>query len=122
MSTRIDVTELPSAIAERGPAAYLLSVGGDDEPTPHVVSVAVSVERDATFDVRLVVGAGRTTSGNVGRHDAVTLLWPVSPAFPEHALVVDGVAALDPDGATISIRPTGAILHVATPSSPDRRC
>lgn len=122
MSTRIDLTELPAAVADRGPAAYLLSVGGDDELAPHVVSVAVLVELDSASGVRLVVGAGRTTSGNVGRHDAVTLLWPVSPAYPDHALVVDGVATLDPDGATISIRPTGAILHVATPSSPDRRC
>lgn len=117
MSMRIDLTDLPDAVTARGPAAYLLSVGGDHDPAPHVVSVAVQVEGD-----RLVVGAGRTTSGNVGRHPAVTLLWPVSPDFADHSLVVDGVATLDPDGTTISISPTGAILHVSTPSSPDRRC
>lgn len=117
MSTRIDLNDLPDAVAARGSAAYLLSVRGDDEPAPHVVSVAVEVVGD-----RLVVGAGRTTSANVGRHQAVTLLWPVSSEFADHSLVVDGEATLAPDGATISIRPTGAILHVAIPSSPDRRC
>lgn len=117
MSTRIDLTDLCDAVAARGSVAYLLSVGGDHDLAPHVVSVAVEVDGD-----RLVVGAGRTTSGNVGRHPAVTLLWPLSPDFPDQSLVVDGVATLDPDGATISICPTGAILHVSTPSSPERRC
>lgn len=117
MSTRIDLVELSDVVAARGVAAYLLSVGGSHDPAPHVVSVAVEPVGD-----RLVVGAGRTTSGNVGRHPAVTLLWPLSAESPDHSLVVDGVATLDPGGATISIRPTGAILHVATPSSPDRRC
>lgn len=117
MSTRIDLTDLADAVAARGSAAYLLSVGGDREPAPHVVSVAVEM-----VDDHLVVGAGRTTSGNVGLHPAVTLLWPLSAEFPDHSLVVDGVATLAPDGATISIRPTGGILHVAAPSSPDRRC
>ncbi|MEO6988169.1 MAG: pyridoxamine 5'-phosphate oxidase family protein [Aquihabitans sp.] len=117
MSTRIDLADLPAAVAARGQVAYLLSVRGDHDPGPHVVSVAVEVVGD-----QLVVGAGRTTSGNVEHHPAVTLLWPLSPDFPDHSLVVDGLATLAPDGATISIRPTGAILHVATPSSPDRRC
>ncbi len=117
MSQRIDLNDLHDALAARGSAAYLLSVGGDDEPAPHVVSVAVDVVGD-----HLIVGAGRTTSGNVGRHPAVTLLWPASPDFADHSLVVDGVAMLRSDGATISVRPTGAIIHVTTPSSPDRRC
>lgn len=117
MSTRIDLVDLPDAVAARGPAAYLLSIRSDGDPAPHVVSVAVEVVGD-----RLRVGAGRTTSGNVGRHAAVTLLWPASARDPDHSLVVDGVATLDPEGATISIGPTGAILHVTTPSSPDRRC
>lgn len=117
MSERIEVAGVADAVAERGSAAYLLSVKSGMPVVPHVVSVAVTVS-----DGNLVVGAGRTTSANVTVNPSVTLLWPLSEAFPDHSLVVDGTAEVDPGGATITIRPTGAILHVSTPSSPDRRC
>jgi hypothetical protein len=114
VSIRIEPDAIAAAVGERGPAAYLLTIGED---RPHAVSVAVSV-----IDGGLRVGAGRRTSANVAERRAVTLLWPLSAEHPDHTLLVDGEASVDDEGATITVVPTAAILHVATPSGPDRRC
>lgn len=117
MSRRFEPAELPAAIAVRGAAAFLVTVG---ETRPHIVTVAVEV---ADGDPpRLRVGAGRTTPANIARDPAVALLWPPGDADPDHSLIVDGTAHVDPDGATIMIEPTGGILHTTEPSGPDRRC
>lgn len=93
--------DLPAVVAERGPAAYLVTAGDE---RPRVVSVA------ATWDgARLVVGAGRRTAANVAERPAVTLLWPADVAHPEHSLLVDGRAVVE--GDTIAVVPEGAILH-----------
>ncbi len=114
MSIRIEPDAIAAAVEERGAAAYLLTLGDE---RPHAVSVAVEV-----VDGGLRVGAGRRTSANVAVRPAVTLLWSLSAAHPDHSLLVDGEASVDPGGATITVVPTSAILHVATPSGPDRRC
>ncbi len=114
MSVRIEPADIAAAVAARGPAAYLLTSG----PTrPHAVSVAVTVT-----DGGLHVGAGRRTAANVLERPEVTLLWPLSADHPDHTLLVDGTATLDAGVATITVTPESAILHVATPSGPDRRC
>lgn len=122
MTMRIELDALAAVIAERGPVAYLVTIGAD---RPHVVSVAVTVvdgDGDGDGGVRLRVGAGRTTPRNVAARPAVTLLWPLTAEFADHSLLVDGTATVDPDGTTLTIAATGAILHTATPSGPDRRC
>lgn len=116
MSRRFEPHELPAAIAERGSAAFLVSIG---DTRPHVVSVAVEVLTDP---VRLRVGAGRSTPANVAARPTVTLLWPAAGTDPDHSLVVDGDAETDPDGTTVTIVPHGGVLHTTEPSGPDRRC
>lgn len=117
MSRRFRPDELPGAIGERGPAAFLVSIGAT---RPHIVSVEVEVL--AGEPPRLRVGAGRTTPANIVDRPAVTLLWPAGTDHRDHSLIVDGIARPDPDGVTITIEPTGGILHTTEPSGPDRRC
>jgi hypothetical protein len=121
VTQRIELDDLGAAIAARGAAAYLVSIGDE---RPHVVSVAVEVLADASDDgaPRLRVGAGRTTPRNVAVRPAVTLLWPASDEHPDLSLLVDGTATVDDPPDTITIEVTGAILHTTTPSGPDRRC
>lgn len=114
MSIRIEPADIAHAVLERGAAAYLLTSG---ETRPHAVSVAVAITERG-----LQVGAGRRSAANVADRPQVTLLWPLSVDQPDHTLLVDGTATLDEAGATITVTPESAILHVATPSGPDRRC
>ena len=111
MSLRIELDDLPAAVAERGRDAYLVTSG---PARPHVVSVEVDL-----VDGTLVVGAGRQTSANVAEHPEVTLLWPTSGTHPDHSLLVDGTAV--GDGASLVIRPTSAIRHVLR-RNPDGTC
>lgn len=101
----MSIEELPARVAERGAAAYLVTVRED---RPHVVAVTV-VCRDGD----LVVGAGRRTAINIVDHPIATLLWPVTDAHPHHSLLVDGSARLSDDGERLVISPTSAILHRA---------
>lgn len=107
---RVDPADLPAAIESRGAAAFLGSNGPD---RPHLVSVTVTMVGN-----QLEVGAGRNTARNVGDHPAVTLLWPYDATHPEHSLIVDGTAALHPDGDRLTITVEGAILHRAGGRAP----
>lgn len=104
MSIPVELPDLPDTIAGRTAQAYLVSIR---EQRPHVVSVAPAAQDDGT----LVVGAGRRTSLNIAEHPDVTLLWPTDEGDPKHSLLVDGIAALGPDGETLVVTPTSAILH-----------
>ena len=95
--------ELGTAIAARGPLAYLVTVG---DPAPRVVSVSVEVEVEGS----LVVAAGRHSAANVEARPAVTVFWPPDADDPHHTLLVDGQAAAIGEG-TIRVVPTGAIRH-----------
>lgn len=114
MSIRIEPADIPGAVRDRGAAAYLLTSG---TTRPHAVSVAVAVTEHG-----LQVGAGRRSAANVADRPEVTIMWPLSADHPDHTLLVDGTATVDDGGATITVTPESAVLHVATPSSPDRRC
>ncbi|CAN5731758.1 MAG: pyridoxamine 5'-phosphate oxidase family protein [Iamia sp.] len=103
MSIEVDLDDLAVAVAERGPAAYLVSAG---ETRPRVVSVAVS-----WADGALVVGAGRRTAANVATRPEVTLFWPAGADHPDHSLLVDGTATVDEAGEAITVAPSSAILH-----------
>lgn len=111
MSVAVELGELAAKVEEYGPVAYLVSVR--PEGRPHVVSVAVGWSDDGAS---LVAGAGSRTSANVAANDSVTLLWA---ARGDYCLLVDGSASVS-DGETLSIVPTGAVLHrVADAADPD---
>lgn len=102
MSGPVDLDALAAHVRERGPAAYLVSVGEDQ--APHVVSV------EATFeDGTLRATVGRTTAGNLAQRPRATFLWP--PAGSDHSLIVDGTAEVDGAEGAVAVRPTRAVLH-----------
>ncbi|HVL03554.1 MAG TPA: pyridoxamine 5'-phosphate oxidase family protein [Acidimicrobiales bacterium] len=115
MSIPVVAAALAGAIEERGPTAYLVTVGGDDRP--HVVAVTVG-----WHDEGLVADAGRTTTANVGLHPDVTLIWPARPGSG-YSLIVDGRARLTAGDqpSSLAIAPRKAVLHRTPdgdPSSP----
>lgn len=105
MSTTVDLTELPAAVADRGPAAFLVTTG---EERPHVVAVVVDV-----VDGALEVGAGRRTVANAAARPEVTLLWPADAAHPANSLLIDGTASPADQGERLRIAPSAAVLHRA---------
>lgn len=114
MSIEVELGDLPAAVWERGAAAYLVTSGAT---RPRVVSVTVRV-----VDGDLVVGAGRRTAANVAERPEVTVFWPASTEDPEHSLLVDGTATVDPEGDTIAVTPSSAILHRARTEGVDGPC
>ena len=106
MSVPVELSALRDAIAEHGRVAYLLTV--NDDATPHVVSVEVTVDVE---DDTLVVGTGRRTRANLERAPRVTLLWPTGPD-QAYSLIVDAtVASLADDASTAALAPSAAVLH-----------
>jgi hypothetical protein len=111
MSVPVDLEALRAVAEQRGPLAYLITVGGTG---PHVVSARVAWDGD-----RLVTGAGRTTTANVAAQPRVTLLWPAGPD-DEHSLLVDGDAEVA-DGR-LALQPDKAILHRRAGDDDGPRC
>jgi hypothetical protein len=70
-----------------------------------VVSVRVASDAGA-----LTMSAGRTSRRNLREHPEATLLWPGAPGA-EYCLLVDGTARVDEAAETVTVEPTGAILH-----------
>jgi hypothetical protein len=103
MSVSVEVSELQAKTAEYGPIAYLVTVG--EGGGPHLVSVLTSWDGDS-----LRVAAGNTTTGNVARSGAVTLLWAGRPG-EDYCLIVDGEGAVVDAGGVVLIRPLRAVLH-----------
>lgn len=97
----VDLEKLHERVAEYGPVAFLVTVGGDDRP--HVVSVPVELDGAA-----VVAGAGSTTSANAGAHPSVSLVWPAAPGG-DYCLIVDGPARVG-DGRLV-VDPVRAVLH-----------
>lgn len=115
VSVPVGLEQLHDEIRRYGRHAHLVSVR--DGGRPHVVSVLVEADGDGG---RLVVGAGRTTSGNAAANPAVTLLW-AAPAGEDYSLIVDGVATVA--GDRIAVRPTAAVRHrVATATGEGPSC
>jgi uncharacterized protein len=106
VSVPVAPTDLRVQVGRHGPVAYLVTVSRETA-RPHVVSVAVTWDGDA-----LVAGAGSTTAANVGDGADVSLVWPPPPG-DAYSLIVDGPAELvdGAGGRTVSVRPTGAVLH-----------
>jgi len=112
MSIPVPLDGLRAAIAERGHAAYLLTVTPDARP--HAVHTPVRWEGDL-----LTADVGKRTAANAVHQPAVSLLFPVRAA-DDYSLIVDGTAVVDeqPEGHRLRITPSKAILHrpAATPN------
>jgi len=103
VSIPVALAELHRQIEQFGTQAFAVTV--NDDGSAHVVSVVVD-----RLDEQLATGAGRRTAANVARTGTVTLLWPpAGDGDGEYSLIVDGSAAVD--GDTLTIEPTGAVLH-----------
>ena len=100
MSVKVDIAELASALKNFG-YAYLITVGADHR------AHAIAVQPVLTGGVFDLGAAGATTSRNLERHDAVTLLWPPREAGG-YSLIVDGTGTL---GASLTVTPQRAVLH-----------
>jgi len=103
MSIPVALDGLRTAVSERGPRAYLLTVS--DDGSPHAVHVGVAWEGGA-----LAADVGKRTAANAGARTAVSLLFPVR-ADGDYSLIVDGTAAVE--NRRVRVTPTKAILHRA---------
>ena len=102
MSTSVVPSSLESALRERGPGAYVITIG--DAGGPHVVYAEVTAHPDG---LRAEVG-GRTAS-NAEARDHVSMLYPARHD-DDYSLIVDAVATLEASGR-LRLAPTRAVLH-----------
>jgi len=111
MSIPVPLDGLRAALAERGGAAYLLTVA--DDARPHAVHAPVCWEGDV-----LAAEVGKRSAANAEARPSVSLLYPVRTEG-DYSLIVDGTAvvAAHDGGQRLLIRPTKAVLHrpAATP-------
>lgn len=108
MSIPVPLERLRTALAERAPRAYLLTV--TDDGRPHAVHVAVRWEGAA-----LAADVGKGTAANAAaRPAAVSLVFPVR-APDDYSLILDATAAVagGGDGRRLLLAPTKAVLHRA---------
>jgi hypothetical protein len=108
MSVPVPLDELPQALERFGLNPYIVTVGSDGRP--RATSVTVQWREQL-----LMLGAGRRTTENVLANEQVALLWP-APAPGEHALIVDGWAAVFDSPETnevVFVKPGKAVLHVS---------
>ena len=112
MTVPVPLDRLRAAVAERGAAAYLLTVS--DDGRAHAVHVPVEWQGDA-----LAASVGKRTAANAAARPAVSLLFSVR-AEGDYSLIVDGSAAVVPggDGPTVLVTPSRAVLHRAA-AAPD---
>ena len=96
---------LGTAVAERGPGAYVLTVSSDGRP--HAVYLDVTWN-----DGRLVAEVGNTTATNVKARPEISLLFPVRAAG-DYSFFVDGRATVESgDNAhRLVLTPTRAVFH-----------
>ena len=111
MSVAVDLAALDAEIARFGAVAFLVTAAPGRRP--HVVSVRVTSAGGV-----LTMPAGRTSRANVGAASEIALCWP-GDAVGEYCLLVDGTAVADDDAETVTVTPTGAILHRLAGASPD---
>ena len=100
--------ELPQALERFGLNPYIVTVGSDGRPG------ATSVTAQCREKL-LMLGAGRRTTENVLANEQVAPPWP-APAPGEHALIVDGWAAVFDSPETnevVFVQPGKAVLHVS---------
>jgi len=105
MSIPVSLERLRAASAERGPSAYVLTVGADERP--HAVHAPVRWEGPV-----LAAEVGRRSAANATARPAVSLLFPVR-SDGDYSLIVDGTAAVETteSGHRLLVTPTKAVLH-----------
>ncbi len=104
MSIKVELADLPSALAGLGSTCFLLTTNAD--LSPHPANVPVVFEAGC-----LVLSAGRRSTTNCGERPVVTLLWPAREAGTM-SLLVDGLAEVESVGeGRVVIEPTSAIWH-----------
>jgi hypothetical protein len=105
MSILVSLENLRAALADRGGAAYLLTV--TDDARPHAVHVPVRWQGDV-----LLADVGKRSAANAAARPSVSLVYPVRTGG-DYSLIVDGtavVASLE-DGHRVLITPSKAVLH-----------
>ena len=110
MSIPMPLDRLRAAIAERGAAAYVLTVS--DDGRPHAVHAPIVWRGEV-----LAVDVGRRSAANATARPSVSLLFPVRGA-DDYSLIVDGAAAVESDGDVrqLLVTPTKAVLHRPAPA------
>jgi len=105
MSVPVPLQRLRSAVDERGPSGYVLTVCEDG--SPHAVHAPVRWDGDV-----IVAEVGRRSAANAAARPSVSLLFPVRNAG-DYSLIVDGTAvvASSEDGHRLRVAPTRAVLH-----------
>jgi hypothetical protein len=118
MSIPVSLERLRAALAERQPAAYVLTVSEDG--SPHAVHAGVAWDGDM-----LVTDVGRRSAANATARPSVSLLYPLRSA-EDYSLIVDGTAVVVPSeaGHRLRVTPTRAVLHraAAAPVATDAPC
>ena len=110
MSSQDPRADLDTALRERGPAAYVLTV--NERGTPHVVPAQVTSDAGG-----VTVGVGAHTADNARRRPHVSVLFPSRTPL-DYSLIVDAVATVETtaDGARLRLQPTRAVLHRPGPA------
>ena len=111
MSVPVDVTALHAELARFGDVAFLVTARPGARP--HIVSVRVALAGGV-----LTMSAGRSSRANVTVAREVALCWP-GPIDEGYCLLVDGTAVADDTAETVTVAPTGAILHRLADASTD---
>ena len=111
MSVPVDVGALHAELARFGDVAFLVTARPGARP--HIVSVRV-VLADGVLTMR----AGRSSRANAAAAPDVALCWP-GPVDEGYCLLVDGIAVADDPAETVTVTPTGAILHRLADASTD---
>ena len=110
MSIPVPLRSLDGAVAERGAAAFVLTVS--DRGTPHVVHAEVTTADGGLF---AVVGAG--TAHNAAERPHVSVLYPCRQP-DDYSLIIDAIStvAATQDGFRLHLAPTRAVLHRPAPA------
>jgi hypothetical protein len=109
------LSRLETAVRERGPGAYVMTVSADG--CPHVTYARVRWEGDG-----LTAEVGTRTALNAQAKPMVTLLFAVRNDY-DYSLIVDGSAAVEPGGQRLFLTPTRAVLHrPGLPADPASSC
>jgi len=111
VSVPVDIALLAAELDRFGDVAFLVTARPGARP--HIVSV-----RLALTDGVLTMQAGRSSRANVAVAPEVALCWPGVPGG-EYCLLVDGTGRADDAAETVTVTPTGAILHRLADASAD---
>jgi len=110
VSVPVALRNLDAVVAERGAAAYVLTVS--DRGAPHVVHAEIVRSAEG-----LVAVVGQGTAQNAGARPHVSVLYP-SRRSDDYSLIVDAIATVTAttDGFRLRLAATRAVLHRPVPA------